>query len=250
MVKQKQAEHEDWLNRQAYLECFEKAESLPIFRNHRGTADKCACGCGSVSYSRSNLENWWRHAASLPSLVWGVTRSLVSLSYHSCRFILGFEPTLRERLLYVSGPAGFKFVVLTNPLGNWIGTVMTPVRVVSWFLLVLGLLVFWFLVQLLTWCMAAASLGVIVVVFAVLSGVTLFCWTMAAIYVVVSGIVFLLGGVASILYLSDPWIGIALIATGLVIEYERIRRRERIHREELGRIIRTVRDAKSDAANV
>ena len=59
----------------------------------------------------------------------------------------------------------------------------------------------------------------------------------AAIAISMRGVVFIIGGVASIAYSYYPIIGIALIVAGVLAEYERIRRNERRQEEIIGQIL-------------
>ena len=56
-----------------------------------------------------------------------------------------------------------------------------------------------------------------------------------------SGFVFILGGVGSILYLDNPAIGIAAIVIGVGVQYELYRREGRRREEQFGYLIRMLR---------
>ena len=56
-----------------------------------------------------------------------------------------------------------------------------------------------------------------------------------------SGLVFILGGVGSILYLDNPAIGITAIVIGVCVQYELHRREGRRREEQLGYLIRMLR---------
>ena len=60
--------HEEWLSRRAYVECFGSREPPAVFKKWRGNPDPCRCGCGEVSYSRSNPENLWKSLS--PQVLW------------------------------------------------------------------------------------------------------------------------------------------------------------------------------------
>ena len=78
-----------------------------------------------------------------------------------------------------------------------------------------------------------------------LASLVLVIWLFAVLYITLNELVFLVGGVASILYLTNPSIGITLIVLGIGIEYESKRRRERSHREEVGRMLRIIEGART-----
>ena len=230
--------HEAWLNRQAYRRQFGSKEPVRFFRNWPGNPDPCKCGCGAVEYSRSDPTNWWQNVT--PSLLWQtklllpVWKALYNVLWHI--FLV-----LRERTLWIPSPRGFRAIVITNPLNHWLGTVMTPVRLITWAVVSFVVLLIW----------VAALLGGVLLVplyflcLALLVLLILLIWLFAAVYIVLHGLVFLVGGVASILYLSNPTIGIILIALGIGIEYESKRRRDKNHREEVGQMLRIIEEAQT-----
>ena len=60
---------------------------------------------------------------------------------------------------------------------------------------------------------------------------------MATIAISMRGIVFVIGGAASVAYSYYPFVGIVLIVVGVLVEYERIRRSERRQEEIIGQIL-------------
>ena len=77
---------------------------------------------------------------------------------------------------------------------------------------------------------------------ALVISIMLLVWVFAVVFIASHGIAFLVGGVASILYLSNPVIGIALIVAGVGLEYEMRRRRDQRHREEIGRMLQIIEE--------
>ena len=230
--------HEAWLNRQAYRRQFGSKEPVRFFRNWPGNPDPCKCGCGAVEYSRSDPTNWWQNFT--PKLLWE-TKLLLPTLWSLCVIFWRLLWTLGKRTLWVLGPRGFRAIVINNPANRWFVTVATPLRVVTWLLVVLFVLSLW---------MAALLLGVMlvplyVVSLSFLALVLLLVWLFTMIFIMLNGLVFLVGGVASILYLSNPTIGIILIALGIGIEYESKRRRDKNHREEVGQMLRIIEDAQT-----
>ena len=63
---------------------------------------------------------------------------------------------------------------------------------------------------------------------------------LAALLMASYSLVFLIGGAASILYISNPLIGILLIVAGVGLEYESRRRLEQRNREQIGRVLRMI----------
>ena len=68
----------------------------------------------------------------------------------------------------------------------------------------------------------------------------------AVIAVSMRGLVFVIGGIASVTYSYYPAIGIALIVVGVFVEYERNRRNERHREERLGNLILMLRRDEKD----
>ena len=209
---------------------------MRLLRNWPGNSDPCGCGCGMVGYGRSDPANWWQSLT--PKLLWE-TRLL--LPQWRCLYsaLWAFCSLLWKITLGILGRKGFRALLITNPLHNKLGTIMTPVRAVAWLIVVLSL------------GMAALFVGVVVipllyvVSLALLASVLLLVWFLATVYIASHGLVFLIGGVSSILYLSNPAVGIVLIALGLGIEYESKRRRDRNHREEVGQLLRVIEGART-----
>ena len=63
------------------------------------------------------------------------------------------------------------------------------------------------------------------------------CSLVATIAIAMRGIVFVTGGVASVAYSYYPIAGVVLIVVGVLVEYERIRRRDRRQEEIIGKIL-------------
>ena len=233
LERRKAALHEDWLNRQAYRKHFATNEPLPFPRNWPGNPDPCKCGCGSIEYSRSDPANWWESFS--PKLLWE-TRLLIPIFVSLCKVLWSLLVIFWGSFLKNFGFQRFKNVVLTNPTGSKLGTSIVALKVLAWFL---SCLVSFALCVLL--CLGVALLIPLYVgSLALFVTILMIVWVMAVIYISLHGIVFLVGGVASILYLSNPVIGILLIAAGVAIEYETRRRRDRHHRGEVGRLLRFI----------
>ena len=134
----------------------------------------------------------------------------------------------------------FRDTVTANPLGNKLGSALTPVRFLFW--TVFSLLLF--LIAAAAWSLPRLGGIVIFPVYflclALLTAIMGVIWGLAAVFIASYGLVFLIGGAASILYLSSPVIGILLIVAGVGLEYEGRRRRDRENREQLGRVLRII----------
>ena len=235
--------HEEWLSRGAYVGHFGSREPPAVFSRWGGNADPCRCGCDEVRYNRSTPLNLWR--CFDPRLLWEL------------EFLFPVFRTLYAVLWELSGPlwdmfrAGFcvkavKDHVIADPLGNRLGRALIPLRFLFW--IVFSLLLF--LLAATVWSLP--RLGGVVIFPLYFAGVAFLMAIMglimglAALFMALYSLVFLIGGVASILYLSSPVIGILLLVAGVGIEYESRRRRDRQNREQLGRVLRIVEQKPSD----
>ena len=233
----KQRLHEEWLSRGAYVECFGSHDPPVAFKKWRGNPDPCRCGCGEVSYSRANPQNLWK-SFSL-QLLW------------ETKFLIPIFRALFAVLWELSGPvwAAFRAVysvqavrdhVIANHLGNKLVRAFTPVRFLFWGVFCLLL----FLVAAAAWSLPRIG-GIVIfplyfvgmAVFMTIMGVI---WGLTAVFMASYSLVFLIGGAASILYISNPLIGILLITVGVGLEYESRRRRDHQNREQIGRVLRII----------
>ena len=245
--RRKQRLHEEWLNRGAYVQYFPPQEPPLVLPNWKGNPDRCGCGCGKVRHNRANSANWWESLS--PGLLWE-TRFLLPLFRDLYVFLwyLWVPPWLAFRAVF--SMRAVRDHVIAAQLENRLARAFTPVRFL--FLLVLSLLLF-------TAASAAWSLpriGGIVIIplyFAAMVLLTVFMGLvmgLSAVFIASYGLVFLIGGAASILYGLSPAIGIALIVAGVGLEYESRRRRDRENREQIGRLLRIIEQRASSNAPV
>ena len=243
----KQIFHEEWESRGAYVECFGSREPPVAFKKWRGNPDPCRCGCGEVSYSRANPHNLWKSLS--PKVLWEtgfllpIFRALLDVLWESSGLVwAAFQGVFRVSVL--------KDNVIADPLGNKLGIALTPVRILVWSVFCLLL----FLMVAAAWSLPRLG-GVVIfplyfvgmAVFMTIIGVI---WGLTAIFMASYSLVFLLGGVASVLYGFSPAIGIALIVAGVGLEYESRRRRDRQNREQIGRLLRIIEHRASSNASV
>ena len=235
--RRKRRLHEEWLNRGAYVQYFAPQDPPAVLPNWQGNPDRCGCGCGEVRYSRSNPANWWESLS--PRLLW------------ETRFLLPLFRDLYVFLWHLWAPAWlvfravfsmrmFKDTVTANPLDNRLGSALMPVRLLVWSAFSLLL----FLIAAAAWSLP--RLGGIVIfplyfaAMMLLTAIMGLIMGLAAVFMASYSLVFLIGGAASILYISNPLIGILLIAVGVGLEYESRRRRDRQNREQIGRVLRII----------
>ena len=237
--RRKAALHEDWLNRQAYRKHFGSQEAVLFFRNWPGIPDPCKCGCGLVEHGRSDPANWWESFS--PRLLWDA-KLLIPIFASLYKVIWSLLVIFWHSFLKNFDFQRFKRVAIANPNGNKQGALILALRVLAW---PLSCLVSFALC--ISLCLGGVALVPLYVVsLALLVTVLLLVWVLATIYISLHGVVFLVGGAASILYLSNPVVGILLIVAGVAIEYEGRRRRDRHHREEVGRLLRFVEERTDD----
>ena len=203
----KQRLHEEWLSRGAYVECFGSSEPPVVFKKWRGNPDSCRCGCGEVRYSRDNPENLWKSLS--PNLLWE-TGFLFPIFRDLHNFIWTLPELIRAiKEVAVSDSQGIKGNGATAPVWFWI----KPTVVLLLFLLFVA-----------AWSLSRLMLVVLtppyVVAMVLVLAFVLLISAQAATRMALSGLVFLLGGAASILYGFSPAIGVALIVAGVGLEYE------------------------------
>ena len=229
--------HEEWLSRGSYVDYFGSQDPSVTFKKWRGNPDPCRCGCGEVRYSRSNPENLWNSLSPKPfweaGFLFPLFRDLfVFLWYLWVPFWLAFRGVFCVKAV--------KEHVIAAPLGNKLVRAFTPVRFLFWSIFSLLL----FLIAAAAWSLPRiGGLVILPLYFAGLSvftAVMVLIWGLSALFMASYSLVFLIGGAASILYLSSPVIGILLIVAGVGLEYESKRRRDRQSREQLGRVLRII----------
>ena len=75
---------------------------------------------------------------------------------------------------------------------------------------------------------------------ALLTAIMGLIWALSSVFMASYSLVFLIGGAASFAFGFSPVIGILLIVSGVGLEYENRRQRERRNREQLGRVLRII----------
>ena len=226
-------EHQKWLSRRAYHETF--GEPTTTFPNWEGIPNRCQCGCEGVWYDRASPVNWWKYLfnprsmvkvggalhpffRALHALVWQLP-AMIWVWFNVLRAAYPMEVLVRTRPNHSKRAA----MVMANVI---LYGVVAP--------LAIGLLSA-------CWCLSrlggAAIMALHLASWALLISLFLACSVMATIAISMRGIVFVIGGVASVAYSYYPVVGIALIVLGVLVEYERIRRSERRQEEIIGQIL-------------
>ena len=229
--------HEEWLSRGAYDECFGSREPPLAFKKWRGNQDHCRCGCGEVRYSRSNPHNLWKSLS--PQLLWE-TRFLFPIFRALFGVLWELSGIVWPAFRRVFSVSVLRNNVIVNPLGNKLGSALTPVRILVWSVFCLLL----FLMAAAAWSLP--RLGGVVIFPLYFVGMAVFMtimgliWGFTALFMASYSLVFLIGGAASFAFGFNPAIGILLIVAGVALEYESRRRRDRENREQLGRVLRII----------
>ena len=226
-------EHEKWLSRRVYHETFGTPGTA--FPSWRGVPNRCNCGCGEVWHDRLSPTNWW--AAFNPAGYLSIVRELFHVFLALHRVLWHFPPVIwawwqmrragyeREVTNRVQPGTSSSIAIFAARLSLY--GFVAPVTLVVW-----GTA--WVLSRPGTVLMIPLYFLTVVLVTAVLS-IALF---VSVIAISMSGIVFIIGGAGSILYLDNPALGITAIVIGVCVQYEIRRREGRRKEEQLGYLIR------------
>ena len=229
-------EHEKWQSRRVYHETF----STPgkTFPSWRGTPNRCKCGCAEVWYDRVSPTNWWTilNLGTYVSILWKLVAVFVAL--HGVLWHLPPVIWIWFRMMR----AGYKREVLTRIQPG----ISTSVAIATARLLLYGIIaplavVVWATV----WTLARPGVIIIIALYFVTLGlvwaVLLIPLLISVISISMSGLVFIIGGVGSILYLDNSAIGITAIVIGVCVQYELNRRKGQRKEEQLGYLILMLR---------
>ena len=249
----KMNEHQKWAARRAYCEQF--STPLQASAKYPKTANRCGCGCGGVWYEAVTVSNVWSYVKSLGGLWdWG----FMTVDMIPFQFGLKFSVPLPvfKPLYRLVGPipliihSQFNIARLqvysaaTKRIRGRKSSLFTKIMTRALFSMTVGLLyVAAFFISWLTTRLAAAIFsGVLVISLGFLIILVVALALMVIAVISISGLVFIVGGVASILYTSHPWAGIALIIFGVVWEYETRRRATRRQEQAIGNILLTLQE--------
>ena len=226
-------EHEKWSSRRVYHETFSTPGAA--FPKWPGTPNRCNCGCDEVWYDRLSPTNWW--AAFNPvlyiSAMWKVAQALLALH----RFLWHLPPVIWILLQRV--PAQYKREVMNRILpGTSTAIAMVPARLLLYGFLVPLTVVAWAAVWVLSRPGVILMVPLYFLTLVLVVAVLLIPLTISVLAISMSGLVFIIGGVGSILYLDSPAIGIAAIIIGVGVQYELHRRERKRKEEQLGHLIR------------
>ena len=232
---QSMTEHEKWRSRRVYHETFSKPGTM--LPSWRGVPNRCKCGCDEVWYDRLSPTNWWTsfNLANYASVVWKLVVTFVALQ----RLLWNLPPVIWIGFQIVRTSYKREVLARLPPGAN------TSVAIITARLLVYGIIaplavIVWATV----WALARPGVIIIVALFFVTLGLTLTVLLIPLIASVIaismSGFVFIIGGVGSILFFDNP-IGITAVVLGVCVQYELNRREGRRREEQLGHLILMLR---------
>ena len=202
--------HAKWPARRAYHETF--SNPGPLIFNWHGAPNGCKCGCGGLWYDRVSSTNWWNYFS--PGLLLQ-TAFLFPIFLALHKVIWSLPPVVWH--VFRSVRASSKREIPANRKAPYIFTVIIslPLCVVSWTL----------------WPIAVA----------LLTSVVCALFVVAIVAIGMLGFTLVLAGLASVLFSTHPFIGVALIFAGILWEYERNRRNTLKHEELIGSLVLRLR---------
>ena len=225
-------DHDKWLSRRLYHEMFSTEGSA--FPNWRGLPNRCTCGCESVWYDRVSPVNWWTYFTpkllkqvnflfpifrsfyavvwSLPPVIW-IWFTLLRTYCKPESLVANIDPNVNAR---------FVVIIVRLFLYGFIAPLVLVLWATTWVLSRLGGITIFIL--------HVVSLALLSIFMVVSAGV-------AGLVIAMRGLVFVIGGAASVLYSYYPAVGVSLIVVGVLVEYERNRRADRRREEQLGYLI-------------
>ena len=229
-------EHEKWLSRRVYHETFSTPGTA--FPSWRGVPNRCNCGCAEEWYDRLSTINWW--AIFNPAAHMLIVRELVRV-FRALHGVLWHLPPVIWALLRMLR-AGYKREVMNRiQPGTSTSIAMVTARLFLYGIIVPLTAVVWATVWVLS------RLGVILMIplyfltLVLVAAVLSIPLIISVIAISMSGLVFIVGGLGSILYLDKPALGITAIVIGVCVQYELHRREGRRREEQLGYLIRMLR---------
>ena len=225
-------EHEKWQFRRIYHETY--SVRTRVFAFWQGTPRRCKCGCGEVWYDRISPTNWWAifNLTSHAAFSWKL--ACMVLLFHK---LLWRIPSVIWVWFQMARAKYITEVQNRVPLGESAFLAIATARLLLYGGIAPGVLIACALVWvvagpgiILTGALYLLTLGLYLALAAIVMALSVVAISM-------SGLVFIIGGVGSILYLDHPIIGIAAIVIGVGVQYE-LNRRESLRREEqLGHLI-------------
>ena len=229
-------EHEKWLSRRVYHEMFSTPGTA--FPSWRGIPNRCNCGCAEVWYDRLSTTNWW--ATFNPAGFISILRALVHL-FLALHGVLWHLPPVIWAWFHMRR-AGYKREVMNRiQPGTSTSIAMATARLLLYGIIVPLTVVVWATVWVLSRPGVILMIPLYFLTLILVAAVLSISLIISVIAISMNGLVFILGGVGSILYLDNPAIGITAILIGVCVQYELHRRERRRREEQIGYLIRMLR---------
>ena len=208
-------EHEKWQSRRIYHEKF--AAPTKVLAFWQGTPRRCKCGCGEVWYDRVTPTNWRTtfNLATHLSVAWQLAHVVLlfyKLLWHTPPVIRVWFQILRVeykmQVLVRVPPVASTFIAVATArvlLYGGVAPLVVVACALAWTAAGPGVIV--------TSALYFLTLGLYLALVAVVMVLSVIAISMA-------GLVFIIGGMGSILYLDYPIVGIAAIVIGVGVQYE------------------------------
>ena len=229
-------EHEKWLSRRVYHETF----STPgeAFPGWRGAPNRCNCGCDKVWYDRLSPINWW--ATFNPGRYMSIMRHLVRVFFALHGVLWHLSPLIW--LWLQTTRARYKREVMNRAQpGSSASIAIIIARLLLYGIVVPLTVVVWAAVWVLSRPGVILLIALYLLSLVLVAAVLLIPLVLSVVAISTSGLVLILGGVGSIIYLDNPAVGITAIAIGVGVQYELHRRESKRREEQLGYLIRMLR---------
>ena len=205
--------HQKWMARRAYYEIFSTPDL--IFPWWHGNPNRCKCGCGDTWYDRQSATNWWTTVTP-----YELIRFLIR-----AEFLLPVFLSLQNVIWALVRVVLIPFPMLRVSNKRRERNISTTVAAVSVRIIIVPIALS---LSATIWILWPISLALLTILFLMLFG-------MAVIAISTYSYIFIIGGLASIVYASQPAIGVTLIVVGVLLDYERNRRNKLKQEELLGR---------------
>ena len=237
--------HENWEANRAYWETF--GDSSPIFPWWRGTPRRCKCGCQSIWFDRLSSANFWNwfslNLLIESSFLVPVFRALFDVIWSLPAAMWVFLILWRNEYFnsVAANRSDYKTIAMGTARIVFYGFI-APISVA----LVAGIWVFsrfgGFIFTAL-WLLALLLLIALVLVI----------FLLGIVGIALKGLIFVVGGLVSVVYTDYPMIGVGLIVLGIALQYEFNRRAEKQLHERIGSLIMMLKEtheSKSEANRI
>ena len=236
-------DHEKWLARRVYHETFSKP--TPVFPNWQGSPNRCNCGCGEEWTDNLSPINYWHYLNPAPYAAAVLTIHRLFRALHNLLSLLpkGIWLSFREarkqyraRIIARFDPDTDTRAAIAIARLLLYGAV-APMAVVFYLLT-------WLLTRpggvILLMALEAASIALYVALATLSLAVT-------AIMMSVPGLVVIIAGIGSLVFFNDTLLGVLIMGTGVLLQYEVNRRHAQRLEERFGKLVLLLRAERDNA---